>query len=420
MVKSMNARTVVVVGGGVIGTACAYYLTRAGWRVTVIEKSTVGGACSHGNCGYVCPSHVLPHAGPGAIWSTLQTIFQRNSALKLRPMTVLANLGWFLRFARKCNTCDRNRAAIGIQSLLNSSRTLYTELIERERIDCEWDTHGMLFVFNTKRAFAHYETVDELLRTQFQMPAQRLDAEELSTMEPALKPHVVSGAYWYRSDAQLRPDRLMIGWRKVVEEAGGAFVENCEFAGFQTNASKATAVQTNRGELAADAFVMATGSWTPLLNQHLGVKVPIVPGKGYSITMPRPTICPKYPMIFEEHHVAVSPFQSGYRIGSTMEFAGFSSTMNRDRLKLLRDGAEFYLKEPTCEPVQEEWWGWRPMVFDGKPIIDRSPTLPNVMIAAGHGMLGLSMATGTGRLVSELLSETPTHIDASHYSLRRF
>ena len=103
-----------------------------------------------------------------------------------------------------------------------------------------------------------------------------------------------------------------------------------------------------------------------------------------------------------------------------MEFAGYDSSMNRDRLKLLRDGAEFYLKEPTSEPVQEEWWGWRPMVFDGKPIIDRSPTLTNVIIAAGHGMLGLSMATGTGRLVSELLSETPTHIDASHYSVRRF
>jgi D-amino-acid dehydrogenase len=414
------SKTAVIVGGGVIGTACAYYLTRSGWKVTVLDRGTIGGACSRGNCGYVCPSHVLPHAGPGAIWSTLRTLFQKNSPLKVRPTTVLKNLGWFLGFQRKCNQSDMLSAGHGIQALLNSSRKLYDELLEREQIPCEWETHGLLFAFHTEKAFEHYSHIDKLLRKEFAMPAERFNQTELLELESTLKPEAVSGGYLYKSDAQLRPDVLMQGWRRVVEAAGGKFVENCEFSSFASNGTTVQAVQTSRGDFPGDAIVFATGAWSPKWNATLGCQLPIIPGKGYSITMPRPKLCPKYPLIFEEHRVAVSPFASGYRIGSTMEFAGYDESMNRDRLRLLTEGAAFYLQEPITDPVQEEWWGWRPMVYDGKPIIDRSPKYPNVMIAAGHGMLGLSMATGTGRLVCEMLDENPTHLDRSHFALSRF
>ena len=118
--------------------------------------------------------------------------------------------------------------------------------------------------------------------------------------------------------------------------------------------------------------------------------------------------------------VGVTPMPSGYRLGSTMEFAGYDSTLRRERLDLLRAGASHYLREPTAEPVEEEWWGWRPMVYDGKPIIDRSPAFDNVLIAAGHGMLGLSMAPATGKLVAELSGGATPHIDPGPYALRRF
>ncbi len=416
----MAERSAVIVGAGVVGVACSYELARSGWNVTLIDQRTVGGACSHGNCGYVCPSHVLPHAGPGAIWSTLKTLFQKNSPLKVRPGTVLSNLGWFLGFARKCNERDMLAAGRGIQALLDSSRSLYEELLTKEAIDCEWETKGLLFVFNSAKVFEHYSHVDELLRKQFAMPADRYSMDELLALEPALKPGSVSGGYLYRSDAQLRPDRLMAQWRGIVERIGVTIRENCSFEGFEATGSNVRSVKTSTGTLEADAFVLATGAWTPKWKAEIGCRIPIQPGKGFSITMPRPAICPVYPLIFEEHRVAVSPFQSGYRIGSTMEFAGYDDSMNRERLKLLIEGAEFYLKEPTCEPVQEEWWGWRPMVYDGKPIIDRSPKYSNVLIAAGHGMLGLSMATGTGKLVRELLNGERPHIDPAAYSLSRF
>jgi D-amino-acid dehydrogenase len=411
---------VVVIGGGVIGTACAYYLAKAGKRVTLLDRGRVGGGCSHGNCGYVCPSHVLPLAAPGAVGATLKTLLRRNSPLKVRPGFLLAHLGWFLRFARRCNERDMLQAAVGIQALLNSSRSLYDELLSNEGIECEWDAHGLLFVFQSRAAFDHYAAVDQLLRDRFALPAERYDAESLLKLEPALKSGAAAGGYLYRSDAQLRPDRLMSEWRRVLERLGVDVREGCELTGFVRDGGSAQAARTNHGDVPASAFVVAAGAWTPLLNEQLGCKVPIVPGKGYSVTMPRPAVCPTYPMIFEEHRVAVSPFRSGFRVGSTMEFAGYDATLNRDRLRLLRDGAAVYLRDPGGEAVEEEWWGWRPMVPDGMPVIDRSPAMANVLIAAGHGMLGLSMATGTGKLVAEMLTGAKPHVDPGRYTLERF
>jgi D-amino-acid dehydrogenase len=152
----------------------------------------------------------------------------------------------------------------------------------------------------------------------------------------------------------------------------------------------------------------------------MGCRIPIQPGKGYSITMPRPALCPTLPMIFEEHRVAVTPMQSGYRLGSTMEFAGYDNRLNQRRLALLREGAEVYLREPYGEPVQEEWYGWRPMTPDSVPIIDWSPAYSNVLIAAGHNMLGVSMGPGTGKLVAEILCGAVPHVDRGPYAISRF
>jgi D-amino-acid dehydrogenase len=138
------------------------------------------------------------------------------------------------------------------------------------------------------------------------------------------------------------------------------------------------------------------------------------------MTMPRTKQCPKTPLIFPEHKVAVTPMQSGYRLGSMMEFCGYDACVDPQRLQILRRGAEHYLQEPYCEPVVEKWCGWRPMTYDSVPIIDRSPALRNVLVAAGHNMLGLSMGTGTGKLVSEILSGSEPHVDADMYSLARF
>ncbi len=410
---------VTVVGGGVVGACCAYYLAKAGCRVTVLDRGRFGAGCSHANCGYVCPSHVLPLAVPGAIWDTLRTLLRRNSPLKVKPGVVLRDPGWFLRFARKCNPRDMTTAAGGIRALLDSSRTLFDDLIRTESLDCEWVTRGLLFVFQTAAAMEHYADVDRLLREQFQTAAEPFDSRQLEKLEPALKPGL-GGGWLYRSDAHLRPDRLMSELRRVLVGLGVDIHENSPVSRIVSEGRQVRAVATPAGEHDADHVVLATGAWTPEFAKAVGCRVPVQPGKGYSVTFPASATDPTYPMIFEEHRVAVTPFRSGFRVGSTMEFGGYDATLNRDRLRLLTEGASLYLRNPPTGEPTEEWWGWRPMTPDGLPLLGLAPAADNLWVAAGHNMLGLSMAPATGKLVAELVAGEKPHVDPAAYSPGRF
>jgi D-amino-acid dehydrogenase len=409
----------VVIGSGVIGTACAYYLMRSGWKVTLIDRGAPAGGSSHGNCGFVCPSHVLPLAEPGMVGQALRSLLRRDSPFAIKPRFDPALWSWLLHFARRCNERDMIEAGRGIQPLLLSSRELYRGLIETEALDCEFEERGMLFAYRSKKGMESYAAIDRLMTESFDCPARRLDAEQLVGLEPALKSGL-AGGWYYHDDAHLRPDKLMRAWHRVLERGGATLRPHCPVVGFSHRDGRATSARTAEGELTADVFIVATGAWTPMLNRQLGCRIPIQPGKGYSLTMPRPSACPRIPLIFPETRVAVTPFQSGYRLGSTMEFAGYDESIRPQRLQLLKDGAAPYLREPYCDPIEEQWYGWRPMTYDSLPIIDRSPKYDNVYIAAGHNMLGLSMAPGTGKLVAELVNGTAPHIDPKPYRYGRF
>jgi D-amino-acid dehydrogenase len=276
-----------------------------------------------------------------------------------------------------------------------------------------------LFVFQSPAAFEHYAATDELVGREFGIRARRLSGQELTDFEPALVPGL-PGAWLHETDAHLRPDRLMAEFKRVLLSRGVAIRQQSAAKSLVRENGRARAILTADGEIAADAFVLAAGALSPQWSRELGCRLPIQPGKGYSITMPRPARCPALPIIFEEHRVAVSPFRSGYRLGSTMEFAGYDSSLNPRRIELLKSAARMYLHEPLCEPVQETWFGWRPMTPDSLPIIGPSPALANVWIAAGHNMLGLSMAPATGRLVAQLVAGESPDIDPRPYSPARF
>ncbi|MCS6852037.1 MAG: FAD-dependent oxidoreductase [Gemmataceae bacterium] len=416
---SASNRQVVVIGGGAIGAACAYYLCRAGCTVTLLERDRFGKGCSHGNCGFISPSHVLPLAEPGLVGKVLKSLFHRKSPFRVQPRFDLNLWAWLLQFARRCNRTHLLAGGRAIQPLLASSRRLYDELMAAELTDCEWHTQGVLFVFRSVVEMEAYAESDRLLRDEFGVASYRLSSAEVEAREPALKPGMV-GAFHYPGDAHLRPDKLMAAWRRALEARGVTIREHCPLTGFVGPGDTARAAATPAGEFPGDAFVLATGAWTPLLREAIGRSVPIQPGKGYSITMPRPRLCPSLPLIFPEHKVAITPMDSGYRIGSTMEFAGYDATLNSQRLAFLRESAALYLREPLAEPVLEEWFGWRPMTYDSLPIIDRSPRWANVWITAGHNMLGISMSPATGKLVSELITGQPPHLDPRPYALSRF
>ena len=419
---SNDIKHVVVVGGGVIGALTAWYVVKSGRTVTIVDRDKFGAACSHGNCGYVSPSHALPLPKPGAVKYTISTLLKSNSPLSIKFPPSLELAKWLWNFQKRCNRRDMLEAAAARSDLLQASMQLYEELIESERLECEWKRHGLLFVFATEKEFEQYGETDELLRTHFNVPAHRYDATELIELEPSLKPGL-GGAWHYEGDRHLRPDKLMSALRNLLESNGVKILENFSADIFVREGKLASAVADNKepGEpVIADAFVVATGAMTPFLNDQLGCRIPIQPGKGYSLTMACPETMPKYPMIFEEHRVGVTPMESGYRLGSMMEFVGYDDTIRSSRLQVLRDSAAVYLHDPYCDPVEEEWFGWRPMTWDGKPIIDKCPAFENVWIAAGHNMLGLSMGAGTGKLISQLIANEIPVIDPGPFSISRF
>ena len=207
-----SAKPVLVVGGGVIGAACAHYLAEAGIKVVVIDREIFGQGCSLHNCGYVCPSHVLPLTEPGAVGSTLRGMLKPNSpfSVKLRPDLRLAN--WFLRFALRCNEADMMAGAQAIHPLLKSSMSLYRELMTNEGFDCDWQDKGLLYVYESKDKFDNYAKTNELLTREFEEPAVRLEGGALYDLEPALKPGL-AGGWHYERDAHLRSDLLMTSWK---------------------------------------------------------------------------------------------------------------------------------------------------------------------------------------------------------------
>ena len=311
------------------------------------------------------------------------------------------------------------RNAGPIHELLKSSRQLYDQLFAAEPFHCDWETRGLLFAFQSAAGMQHHADTAKLLREQFGLTIERYDGASLNQLEPALKSDL-AGGFLYPDDAHLRPDKLMSSWRSILLEKGVTIREHCVVERLIKDQHRTIAVSTTAGDIQADAFVIATGAWTPQLNRELGCQIPIQPGKGYSMTLSLPKHCPIYPLMFEEHRVAVTPFQAGYRLGSTMEFAGYDATLDRRRLDYLREGASHYLRESPTQIVEEEWCGWRPMTYDSIPIIDRSPRWRNVWIAAGHNMLGVSLSPATGQMIAEMIDGRPTTLNAGPYSLNRF
>ena len=416
---TQRAKDVVVVGGGVVGAACAYYLARAGRRVTVVDRGEFGGACSFANCGFVCPSHVLPLAGPGAIRATLAVMTRPDSPVRASPREVLRNARWFLGFARRCTARHAATAGTALHGLLGSARRLYEDWVRDERLDCDWDTRGLLFVFRSAAAMGHFAETDRLLRDRFDTPARRLGPDALAGLEPGLRPGL-AGGWLYERDAHLRPDRLMAELRRVLVGLGVRVLDRTPVTGLTRAGGRVTGVETGADVIPADDVVVATGAWAPGLAGAIGCRVPIIPGKGYSVTYPTNDTGLRTPIIFEEDRVAVTPFSSGLRLGSMMEFTGYDTGLDPARLGLLTATANTYLRTPVPGTPTESWYGWRPMTPDGLPMIGPAPAAANLWLAAGHNMLGLSLAPSTGKLVAEMMTGSQPHLDPTPFAVGRF
>lgn len=410
---------VLILGAGVIGLSCALELLKAGRGVTVIDAGHVGGGASHGNCGTITPSHATPLASPGMISQALRWMLQPDAPLYVKPRFDPGLAHWLLRFAARCNAPDYRASARPKAALLNASRVLLETNIRDEGLECEFVAEGLTYVYRDPRSLDAAAGLVAAL-SEFGVSAEILDAARLARDEPALREGMAGGVF-FPDDAVLRPDRLVAELARRVRERGGVIVEHDAATGFTRDTEgRITRVHTPQGERAADQVVFACGAWSPLLSRQLDLRLPIQPGKGYSITYSRPSLAPRRPLVLRERSVCVTTWGSGYRLGSTMEFSGYDTRLNRVRLDALARGAAEYLREPVGAEVHEEWYGWRPMTWDDLPIIGFAATVPNLMLAIGHGMMGVSMSAITARLVAELLAGRPTSLDPAPCSPRRF
>jgi D-amino-acid dehydrogenase len=409
---------VLILGGGVIGLACAFYLQQAGRSVHVIERGRVGGATSHGNCGTITPSHAPPLAAPGTIAKGLKWMLRPDAPLYIKPRLDLALAGWLLRFASRCNVDDWQRSARAKGELLRRSRQLLESLIREQGLDCEFHSDGLRYVYRSDEAFAR-ECAELPGLLEFGIEARQLDARALASDEPALLPGM-AGAIHFPGDAHLRPDRFTGELARVVRARGGVIEEQVSARGFSIANGRIQSVDTSAGIRRGREVLVALGPWSAAMLAQAGLKLPIQPGKGYSITYSPPALAPRTPLVLRERSVCVTAWADGFRLGSTMEFSGYDNSLNRVRLDALERGAAEYLREPVGSEKREEWFGWRPMTYDDLPILGRAPTQENLWLATGHGMMGMGMSAATGQLLADLMVGRAPGIDPQPYGATRF
>ena len=415
--KHSEKTDVVIIGAGVAGLCSAYYLAKAGRSVRVVDQTGPGAGASFGNCGMISPSHILPNTLPGLPWKAFKWMFQKAAPFRVVPQANLQFLQWLFGFWRRCSHEQVRRVAPQLTAILHSSSSLLAEMICAESMLVDYAADGCIYVYGTEQGFAAEGAWNSIYQS-CGVEQRALDANALLALEPALKSNIYGG-YHFPGDASLRPDLYVAELVRILIKMGVQIdFPICVEAISETH--DGVQLKTTVGVIAAKTAVLAAGAWSPLISKSLGFALPIQPGKGYSLTMDRPERCPKHCLVLKEKSVAVTPWSEGYRLGSTMEFVGYDQSLNPARIQALIDGASAFLHTPTSRGESKPWFGWRPMTMDTVPIIDRAPGFKNLWLATGHSMLGVSMSTGTGRLIAELITGETAHIDPAPYQYARF
>ncbi|MEM6538785.1 MAG: FAD-dependent oxidoreductase [Pseudomonadota bacterium] len=416
---SDTEETVLVLGAGVIGLACAHYLTEAGFKVTVIDKGRIAGACSSSNCGHILPSHILPLNSPDAMRTAVASLFDRTSPFRVKPRLDPAFLYWMAQFARHCRTHHIAQAARALKALLDSSYAEYETLTTDSQFDCEWRKNGLLYLFKSQKSLDEFGSLDEALSRNYGVEASAISGKNLQSIEPAAKDDL-AGGFLYTEDASLNPERLGRVWSDALKAKGVDFVEECTFLGLSKIGRRITVLQTSKGAFQAGHVVLAVGAMSREVSRHFGRRLPVEPGKGYAITASKPEDCPEMSIVIPEKSIAITPFEDTLRVGSMMEFVGFDDRIPDKRAEQLRDGANAYLRDRPITSSTERWFGWRPMTWDSVPIIGRLPDLDNAYAATGHQMIGVMTAPGTGKLMADIIANRRPHIAAAPFAPSRF
>ena len=415
----------LVIGSGLIGITSAYFLARRGWAVTVLDRQEgPGQETSFANGSLLTPSMPEPWNAPGSWRVLLASIGRSDSPLKLHLKVLPQLAGWGTDFLRNSSAERYLRNTIKNMTLGFHSLEVLGQL--RREIDIPYGgaSPGTLRIFRDpaplERAVAWAETLRAAGLTY-----RRLTGSEVAAMEPALEPvgRELVGAIHYPLDEIGNAYKFCVGLADHARRAGVDFRFRTPVTGITTRQGKIAAVRSGDTAFSADAYVVAAGSYSPLLLNTLGVTVPVRPAKGYSLTFERPATATPFhvPVCDDDFHAVVVPLENVIRVAGTAEFTGYDLSLPEARIRNLARLVGQVLPKWGLDPAKAKpWCGLRPMSVDGVPIIGPTP-IGNLWINTGHGPLGWTLAAGSGQLLADLMSGvSPAGPNPDAYTLARF
>ncbi len=407
-------KDIIIIGGGIIGLCSAYYLQKEGHQVTIVDQSNMDAGASYVNAGYLSPSHIIPLSAPGVMKKGLKWMFNPSSPLYLKPRLDLDFLKWAWAFNSSCNKSHVEKAIPAIKDIALLSQELYDDIKEDENFTFHYKKKGLLMLCQTDKML-DAEIITSQFANRVGLDAKAIDLVELKLLEPNVKINV-KGAIFYQGDAHTTPHEFMDEMKTHLKKVGVKIYNNEKVEDLEVKDGEILTIKTNQQRLTADEFVLAAGSWSSLLSKKLGLKLLLQAGKGYCINTSRQTEI-TIPAILTEAKVAVTPMHCFTRFAGTMEIAGINHHINRDRVEVIANAVtKFY---PEIKLTKDEKGnaacGLRPLSADGLPYIGKSGKCKNLTIATGHAMMGWSMATATGKLVSEITSDQKSSIKLAPY-----
>jgi D-amino-acid dehydrogenase len=415
----------VIIGSGLIGTASAYFLARRGWEVTVLDRQP-GPAeeTSFANGSLLTPSMPEPWNAPGSWRVLLASIGRSGSPLKLR-LKALPHLGsWGAGFLRNSSPALYERNTVRNLKLALHSLEVLRTLRRETGIEYGGAAHGSLRLIRDAAALERALAWGEKLQAQGGLAFRPLTPDDIVTMEPALTPirGQLAGGIHYPVDEVGNAYKFCVGLAAHARRNGVEFRFGTPVTAIELRQGSVTAVMSERTRFTADRYIIAAGSYSPLLSRELGLRVPVRPAKGYSITFEHPRLDPpfKLPICDDDFHAVVVPLEGAIRVAGTAEFTGYDLSLPEARIRNLLTLVRQVLPAGGFERSQARpWCGLRPMSVDGVPIIGPTP-IGNLWINTGHGHLGWTMAAGSGQLLSDLMTGGSPRVDPEPYALARF
>ncbi|MBP7964548.1 MAG: FAD-dependent oxidoreductase [Caldilineaceae bacterium] len=409
---------VLIVGAGVIGITTAHYLLDEGRSPVVIDKGDVCAGASYGNAGLLVPSHAIPLAVPGVTRQGLKWLLNPDSPFYIKPRPDPELMRWLWHFQKAATTATMDRVIPVLLSLGRASMDLFKEFAQDPALAFNFEQKGGLYLY-ASQAGLDGAVAESRHLAELGVKSTVLDTAGVNQIMPVTKPGMVGGVF-YPADAHIVPDRFVTSLAQKVQDRGGAVHGNTEVLGIKVVGRKVMEVQTTRGLFRPKQVVLAAGAWSATLAKQLGLRLPVQPAKGYSITIQRPANFPELHMHLGESKIAVTPMAETLRFAGTLEMAGLDLSINPRRVEAIRRGVVGFLDVDPHRGLVEIWRGLRPLSPDTLPIIGPSPKQDNLVLCTGHGMLGISLGPISGKLAAQIVAGVKPDLDPEPLRLERF